>query len=164
MISAGELKVVNSSIINHGSVSYKTIDKVVQEDARQLTLDGSAKAGIQFFSKSHFREDLRAHLDAKSALSLTLKVNHKPTQPLDVGMVCQDDCGASLDISPLLMDELVGKWQTITIDLACFKKAGVDFGQMISPFGLESSEKITVSFADIRFVPGVTASADKSCQ
>ena len=78
------------------------MDKVVQEDARTITFDGSSMAGVNIFS--NFPEDLRAYTDEQSVLSFAVRLESTPTEPVNLVMICESDCKGSLDITSLLIN------------------------------------------------------------
>ena len=83
-------------------VVYRTVDKVVQEDAFRLEASGSAKVGILF--SSAFREDLGFELEQNSSLVMTIKRDSNITKPVTVEMHCESlgdalgSCRGALDI------------------------------------------------------------------
>ena len=68
----------NANTHQLGSLAYRTVDKKVQEDARQITLNGNEQAGLSIISKSNFREDLRSALENKSAMHFEVSVMSQP--------------------------------------------------------------------------------------
>jgi beta-glucosidase len=135
--------------------------KVVQEDARTITFDGSSMASVNIFS--NFPEDLRAYTDEQSVLSFAVRLESTPTEPVNLVMICESDCKGSLDITSLLINNSLNEWHKVTIDLACFKKAGTDFSKVMSPFNLSTSGEVSLSFADINLMPQSTEQATMSC-
>lgn len=161
---------VNSSAQTLGALAYRTVDKVVQEDARQITLDGTARAGIRIASKSSFREDLRSDLEVKSALQFQVNVIEKPTGKVELAMNCegegdsQNSCGSSIDITSQLNALPLNEWQTLSIDMACYANTGTIMSNLVVPFELSSKGKLKLSVADIKFEPNTAAQATISCQ
>jgi hypothetical protein len=85
---------------------YRTIDKVVQEDAFRLETNGREKAGISF--SSSFREDLSFELEQKSALVMTLMRDSDISGAVNIAMNCESEgdvagsCRAEVDIQQQL--------------------------------------------------------------
>ncbi len=148
---------VNSNNHTVGALSYRTVDKVIQEDAFKITLSGDENAGVKIVSMGAFREDLRASLEANAALSFKLKLANKPTGNIMLSMYCDDQqqgyCGHSVDITKKVAPLSLNHWHELSIDLQCFSDKGMKFGDTTTPFEISSSGKLTVSIADIALLP-----------
>ncbi|MFT7568122.1 MAG: beta-glucosidase, partial [Pseudoalteromonas distincta] len=55
-------------------------------------------------------------------------------------------------------------WQTMSIDLTCFAKKGVDFARVTSPFIIKTAGELNVSVADISFEPQGAETAKIKCE
>lgn len=161
---------VNASTHTIGAISYRTVDKEVQEDARKVSFDGSEFAAMRFASKSFFREDLSAQLLNNAALTFIVNRHSDISSPVTIGMNCEGEgdvagsCSTQIDISSKLMAMPIDTWSTISIDLQCFVDAGIDFTGLVVPFELGSAGKASLSVADIQFTPESAKEADISCQ
>lgn len=170
LYSGDESLTVSASTHIVGALTYRTVDKVVQEDARKVTFDGSEFAAMRFASKSFFREDLSAQLLKQGALSFNVSRHSDITQPVTVGMNCEGEgdapgsCSTQLDISEQLKAMPADTWTNVSIDLQCFVDEGIDFTGLVVPFELGSAGKASLSVADIQFTPGAAKSASISCQ
>jgi len=139
--------------------TYRTIDKVVQEDAFRLETNGREKAGVSF--SSSFREDLSFELEQKSALVMTLMRDSDISGAVNIAMSCESEgdvagsCRAEVDIQQQLKTIPKGEWREVAIDLQCFAKSGVQLDKIVSPFELSTDGVINLSFSDIRFMPNV---------
>jgi beta-glucosidase len=131
----------------------------VQEDARLISFDGSAKASVAL--RSNFPRDLRAFGNKEAVLSLMLKVDSPVTAPVELSMHCNEQCSASLDISPQLQQLTAGSWSELQVDVSCFTSKGVDLAQIAVPLALSSSAKLQLSFAELKLLPQGTADALK---
>ncbi|MEQ3638140.1 MAG: exo 1,3/1,4-beta-D-glucan glucohydrolase [Alteromonas sp.] len=170
LYSGDESLTVNASTHKVGAITYRTVDKVVQEDARKVTFDGSEFAAMRFASKSFFREDLSAQLLNKAALTLNINPHSAVEGSLTVGMNCEGEgdkpgsCSAQLDISEQVNALEQNTWSSLSIDLQCFVNAGIDFTGLVVPFELGSSSKASISVADIQFTPQAAENADITCK
>ncbi|NMP16920.1 exo 1,3/1,4-beta-D-glucan glucohydrolase [Thalassotalea sp. Y01] len=168
-LQSGEQSIdVESNAHQVGAVSYRTIDKSVQEDALKITLDGSANAGLRITSESNFREDLRPQMALESALSFNVNVLQSPTAPVMLSMICEvglnEACTADLDITEMIAKLEPNSWQNVSIDLNCFKQQGMSFADLNTPFQLTSKGKAEFGIADIELVPHLAKHATISCQ
>ncbi len=156
----------NSSAL--AGVTYRTVDKVVQEDAFRIETNGNKRAGIIF--SSSFREDLSFELVQKSALIMTVKRQGMINNPVDIEMHCESlgdalgSCRASIDITKQLKAVPEGQWQEVAVDLKCFADKGVQMDEIVSPFGLFTSGTIKLSISDIRFEGGTKVSESSLIQ
>ena len=170
LISGNSMKEVTASSMNLNSVSYRTIDRKVQEDSLLLETDGKALAGLRMVSKSHFREDLSTDLQVKSSLSFMYRVDAKPTEKVAVSMNCEGtgdapgSCQSSIDVTSQLQNAEAEQWQTMSIDIQCFADKGIKFDQIVRPFEIATKGKVTLGLADVKFVPNSAEQATISCQ
>lgn len=157
---------VNANSHTLEGLKYRTIDRIVQEDAMQIELDGIQNSGIMIASKSSFREDFRPDLAQGSALKFMVKTTNEITQALTLSMECEgeNNCGAALDIKKVLNQLTPNKWETVSIDLACFSKAGMKMGDLVVPFKLMPQGKVSLGLANIRIEPVKTNALTISCR
>ncbi len=153
LYSGDEEVEVNSNVQKISGLSYKTVDKKVQEDAFNILLDGRFNAGIKIASKDGFREDLLAVLDTESSLQFSVKVNEEISSDITLSMYCGNDvCGHSQNISKLLTRLSLSDWHSVSIDLSCFTKGGMDFGNTTVPFEINTAGQLNISLAEISIV------------
>ncbi len=138
---------------------YRTIDKVVQEDAFRIETNGSESAGINFASS--FREDLSFELEQKSALVIAVKRDSDVSEAVNISMSCESEgdvagsCRSKVDIQKQLQAIPSGQWQEIAIDLRCFVDKGVQLDKIVSPFELKTGGALTLSISSIGFKAGL---------
>ena len=157
--SDGSSKAMNSSVEQLGNIAVRTFDKAVQEDARRLSFSGPAKVSLS----SAFPADLRSYQEASAALVLQLKRTGEVPDNVMLGMDCAQSCDSALNIAPQLQAMADDSWQTLSVDLACFGRAGADFSQIFTPVSLTSAAPFVLSLADIRLVPASAETANMSC-
>ncbi|GAA59527.1 beta-glucosidase [Pseudoalteromonas sp. BSi20652] len=160
--SNSEQHQVASNSVKLGGITYRTEDKAIQEDAMQFYFDGTAANYIEI--NSNFTEDKVAYIEANSALSFSYKVNQIPSSQTYLAMKCEQGCGGELDITSDLENADLNTWQTMSIDLTCFAKKGVDFARVTSPFIIKTAGELNVSVADISFEPQSAKSAVVKCE
>lgn len=152
---------IASSVQSNDVVTIKTFDKQVQEDARHVSFNGKTLGFVSL--QGNFPEDLRAYLASKSVLSMQVKVGSSITAPVNVGMTCEGDCRANVDISTQLSALSLDTWSELNIGLTCYQGQGIDFGKIISPFTLSSSGAVDISFSDITLKPKTASMASVEC-
>ncbi|MCJ8270380.1 MAG: glycoside hydrolase family 3 protein, partial [Psychrosphaera sp.] len=153
-------QLIDSAVQHNNIVSLRTIDRQVQEDARQIDFNGKGMGSVAF--TSNFPEDYLSYLETKSALSLTIKVNKAASGPVMLSMRCLIECDKQIDLTSALVG--LDDWQTITVDLACLDPGNSGLGKVFSPFLLSTSAQFSLSFADIAIKPQSAKLATISCQ
>jgi len=153
---------VASNSVKLGGITYRTEDKAIQEDAMAFNFTGSSTSYIEI--NSNFTEDKVAYIEANSALSFSYKINTMPTEQVQLGMKCEQGCGGELNITNELKNSALNTWQTMSVDLTCFTKKGVDFARVTSPFIIKTAGELSVSVADIGFEPQNAKSATVKCE
>ena len=153
---------VASNSVKLGGITYRTEDKAIQEDAMAFNFTGSSTSYIEI--NSNFTEDKVAYIEANSALSFSYKINTMPTEQVQLGMKCEQGCGGELNITNELKNSALNTWQTMSVDLTCFAKKGVDFARVTSPFIIKTAGELSVSVADISFKPQSANSATVKCE
>ncbi len=145
----------NKAATTDGSLLLSAVNWQKQEDALALNWQQGG-AVLQL----HSSEPL--DLSRYGQLVFDLKWQQAPAQAVTLAMSCGSGCGGRLDLSPLLAAKAAGQWQKITVDLACFAKAGAALNHLYQPFVLQSAGSAALSLANIRVTPA-TAAADISC-
>ena len=169
LYSGEQVLPVSANTHTLGALSYRTIDKQVQEDARKLSFDGSARAGMRLASESYFREDLQAKLGSEAVLSMQVMVEQAPSAAVKVIMNCESEgdtpgvCHSEVDISEQLRTLPANTWQALSIDSQCFTKQGFKLAHTVVPFELTTQGKLIVSVADIRLQKQTDKGATISC-
>jgi beta-glucosidase len=148
-------KVPSSSVAAQGALSYRAVDRLVQEDSVQLQWSGKAPASAAFVAKQ--RVDYA--LPEQAALVFDIKVDKAPTADVKLGMSCGSDCGAEKSIADELKKATAGQWQTVAISMNCFSKVKTDM--LLSPFALSTTGELSVTLHHVRIE---TAKATISCQ
>jgi len=170
LTSNGEEVAINSSAQALTGIQYRTVDKIIQEDAFKLTLDGSRNAGIKFISDDGFSEGLSVEQDSHAALILTLKRNEAVQGSVILSMNCEslsDDkgsCRAGVDINKALNKTMQNQWVDLSVDLNCFAKQGVQFDKVVVPVELRSQEALSLSISHIYFAKDAAEAASVRCK
>jgi beta-glucosidase len=61
----------------------------------------------------------------------------------------QNYCGAAVDIKTIVNELAPNTWQSLSIDMRCFSKAGMKMGDLTSQFKLTSKGQFTLDLANI---------------
>jgi beta-glucosidase len=144
-------KVMTSSVIENDNVHIRTIDRLVQEDARQISFSGKGAERVAI--GQDFPSDLASYAEQNGALSVLVKID-KPLaeNALLVGVECGEKCDRGIDVSAVLDSQKLGEWQRLNIALSCFTNQGVNLRSVFEPFVMFSAKKLKVAIADIAVV------------
>lgn len=167
--------VIQSNSQSLPGISYRTVDKEVQEDAFRIKLEGNANASVKFISENGVSEDLSSELGRNSALRLTIKRDSDINSPILLSMNCEStsdskgSCNASYDISKQLAGIPAGQWSELSISLNCFSNNVIEFDKVAVPFELRSFGAVNLSISDIHFETvdfeiGLKKNADVQCE
>ena len=170
LMSGSNMQAVSASTASLDGLKYRTVDRLVQEDAFRLSFEASESgSGIQIASKSFFREDMFAQTKNKAVLSVMVKTESDIPDGVLLGMNCESEgdsagsCRGQLDISDTLRKLTPNTWSEINIDVRCFIEQGVKFENMVAPFQLTSKQKLSLSISDIAFKFDKADNADMIC-
>jgi beta-glucosidase len=170
LFSALDNKAVMSSSIVLNSLEYRTIDRHIQEDAFKLVWRGRENAGVEFVSKSWFREDLSQLQTGNGALVMELMRDGRADKPVMISAHCESEgdkfgsCRAEVDITEQLNRLPDTQWQPFSIALNCFEKQGLKYSQVIMPFSISTAGSANISFSNIYLAPEHAKSATIRCE
>jgi beta-glucosidase len=164
-----EIDITSSAQVLAG-VQYRTIDKMIQEDAFKVTLEGSNDAGVKFLSGNGFREDLSSEKENSAALIVTLKRDYPVKGIVLLSMNCESlsdskgSCRGEVDITEALNKTPQSQWVDLSVDLECFAKQGVQFDKIVVPVALRSKGALSLSVSNIHFEANAAKSANVQCE
>ncbi|MBT0587409.1 glycoside hydrolase family 3 protein [Alteromonas oceanisediminis] len=162
LIDAGQRINVVASTMKTDSVSFRTTDRIVQEDAFILTAQGGETAGVSFDSINFFREDLSS-VSQESTLQFMVQVKQISSAAVNLGMSCEaegdasDSCSHVVNISPTLNALAGGDWHKVQLELACMTNNGVKLSELTSVFQIQSAAPFSLAISDIRIAPETEA-------
>ena len=154
--------VVNSNVSQNDAIYLRTIDKVVQEDARLIKFSGKEQGQLRIASS--FTEDLRAYADKQSTLVMTVNLETAPTDDVTVAMHCETGCTNQVNLTETLNAMTTNQWHTIAVDLSCFNVDIAGMAKVYAPFVLQTSGQLSIKLADIKLQPNKAKGADINCQ
>ncbi len=169
LVSQDHTTEIDSNSKRLAGISYRTVDKNVQEDSFRLETSGTENVGIKFISSNGFREDLSAELERNALLTFTVKRDSAIVQPVYVAMNCetigdtQASCQASVDIQAELANMPLDEWQDLSISLHCFAEKGVQISKVAVPFELSTLGVVNLSINHIRLAPTKMAGTVVNC-
>ena len=151
---------MNSNSLMTPNIKVRTTDRMVQEDALQITwlTDQISKFSLQ----SDFPDDLRSSLETNSSLQFDIKLNSLSEPQIELLIECGDACNGRVVLKDQLENQQ-SSWQTMSIDLGCFAQQGVDFSKIYSPFALTANKDTQIELSNIRLVANSADVATIQC-
>ncbi|WP_246450446.1 glycoside hydrolase family 3 protein [Sphingomonas rhizophila] len=126
--------------------TVRGIDRRNQEDARIVNFTG---AGMQSLRLTAARPlDLSRETNAQ--LSLMFDIRRESGPSAEVTLAMASGTAAALPIGGRIAAAPVGQWQTISVPLGCFQRAGLDVTKVSQPFVLSTGGALRLSISDIR--------------
>ncbi len=170
LIDGDSAKIINSSTAALKHVSYRTIDRHVQEDAFTIVTNNAESAGIVLATTNGFREDLTAAQEAGNYLALAIRRNSEEVTEASVSLSCEsigDEKGSCSGVVPI--DQALNRlpadaWQDVVIPLSCFTQQGVKFGEVVSPFAMTIKGSSSVSISSIQYRSAKQSDQPLACQ
>ena len=124
-------------------VTIRAIDRRGQEDTRLLTFSGNGEQSVRLTSAQPV--DISRESNAELSLQVEYRVQSGPAGPVAVGME-----GASVPVTQTLQAAPKNQWQTLTVPLRCFARAGADMAKIGTPLVLTTSGKLAIAVSDVR--------------
>ncbi|HEY6529883.1 MAG TPA: glycoside hydrolase family 3 N-terminal domain-containing protein [Cellvibrionaceae bacterium] len=127
--------------------------------------DGKGEARLILRNNKTPRHDLLPLLANQGALVVDLKLLAPVSDPqgIDIKVWSTALTSGTVDVSKLLATWPQGKFQPLSIDLACFAKSFADFSKIDGPFALQSKRVLAVEINNPRYEPGQAKAASISC-
>ncbi len=141
---------MTSNVAKLGGLRVRTLDKDVQEDARMLTFTGQNNATFRVGTRTPV--DITGFNEEGVSLKATVKVNKPPTNEVLLSMGFENMPERDFDISPLLASMDLERWETVSIDLNCFRVQDAKAMALASPFIVSTNGALEFAFSDIAIV------------
>jgi len=116
-------------------------------------------------SSKTYDHDLMRYLGQDGVLQFDVRTIASPLGDVNISLSCSaaDDYCGDIPLTAYLPTVESKEWTTISIDLLCFAKKGVDFERVSVPFSLTSESEATLRIANIRYIAKQPESITISC-
>lgn len=121
------------------------IDRLIQEDSRQLSFDGKESGTYFFESNEHI--DISSFGESNGALMFYLRPDMEVQGPIELSMNT-----STIHLENLINENMINQWQEISIPLKCFTKIGLDLSKMKRIFSLSSKGNAKLSISLIKII------------
>jgi beta-glucosidase len=133
-----------------GAVQTTVVDAGAQENARAVTWTGAGPGALVVRGAPM---NLQRQATGDMALSLRLRVDRRPQQPMRLGVGCGIGCSGSVDITGLLSGGAPAEVRTLKVKLSCLGAAGADLAKVEEPLVLSTSGAAALTILDMRLAP-----------
>ena len=131
-----------------GLVNIRTVDRLLQEDARRIDWSGPGQVYLQ----APFGQDFASYVSQGAALEMQIRVDAPPQGPVVLRMDSAYPVVGEIDITGVLESFPEGKWMPVSFKLNRFAAAGADISNIDTPFLIWASGPTALSIADVRMV------------
>ncbi len=144
----GELRVTTTTGVSPGKVvSLKSVDVAAQEDAKQVSWNGTGLGAMVVSGRS---VDLSRQSNGDVTLSLRYRVDEVPTGAVNLTMNCGTDCKGSVDIAAILKAAKPATFTTTKIPLKCLAAAGARMATIDAPVVISTDGRLGLTVTDLK--------------
>ena len=146
------IAVSNGSETTTGSLTTQPINYQHQQDAINVTFDGSDVAQVYLQTQDEKAVDKNAYMNADSTLQFDIRMHQPASDEVTLAMHCEWPCLGDIKINDVLPPVSEG-WTTMKFALSCFAEEGMEFSMLNTPFLLTTAGSMEFDLGEIRFVP-----------
>ena len=144
IIDGGNLVELTANVYDGTGISYRTVDKEVQEDARRISFRGDGS--YSFVASSDL--DISPILD-NGSLQFAVNLLQRPSEPVSVGIECGEGCRYTVDVTAAIRALPLNQWQKVSVPMVCFGIDSADATQISAPFSLSSNDVLALEIAEV---------------
>lgn len=132
-----------------GTLSIAAVDRLAQEDARQLRWTGAAASTVALMATPAL--DLQRQTDGDVWVIADLRIDALPkTGKVELQAACGEKCGASIDVTSQFATLPRGEWIRVGMILKCLRSAGAtDMRNVTVPFALRAAPGLDITMSGI---------------
>ena len=132
-----------------GTLSIAAVDRLAQEDARQLRWTGAAGATAALMATPAL--DLQRQTDGDVWVIADLRIDALPKSgKVELQASCGEKCGASVDVTSQFATLPRGEWIRVGMILKCLRSAGAtDMRNITVPFALRAAPGLEITMSGI---------------
>jgi beta-glucosidase len=133
----------------NGWLKSTAVDRNRQEDARRFIWSGAGNASVAIAGNAPV--DLSRETNGAVALEIDYRVDAVGTGPVKLVTFNQglNPAGPGLDITAQLAGARGKGWQTLSVPLSCFAKAGLDMTKIEVPLSINTAANLDLSISRI---------------
>lgn len=138
------IMVNDSAALPNISLSYAN-----DKEGKQKSAIRCVCSGMSYFGSRRVPEDLSGYYMAGYEIVFDIKVNRAPEKDIKISITCGFPCKADLDITKKVLALKPHAWHEMRLPLTSFARA--DYLHIDCPFMFQTSGKVDVTLADIRW-------------
>ncbi|PSU35772.1 glycoside hydrolase family 3 protein [Photobacterium lutimaris] len=146
------IAVSNGAETTTGSLTTKPINYKHQQDAINVTFDGSDVAQVYMQTINEKAADKNAYMNADSTLQFDIRMHQSPADDVTLAMHCEWPCLGDITINDVL-PPVSEEWTTMKFALNCFAEEGMEFSMLNTAFLMTTPGNMEFDLGEIRFVP-----------
>jgi len=150
-----ELDITSSTSVLAG-ISYRTIDKLVQEDAFKLEMTGRQTVGVKFIAQNSLSDGVLKKLQSSKGLKIAIKRLSQLSTPVLISIGCNileyESCTSIIDISKKLNEFPINNWDDVVINSQCLFKEPYIVPNLPLNLTLQSEGRMAIAISDVAFV------------
>ncbi|MGR5145486.1 glycoside hydrolase family 3 N-terminal domain-containing protein [Photobacterium alginatilyticum] len=154
------IEVSNGSVTTTGSITTTPINYKHQQDAINITFDGSDVAQVYLQTQDEKAVDKNAYANADATLQFDIRMIQPAAADVTLAMHCEWPCLGDIKINDVL-PAVSTEWTTMKFALSCFAEEGMEFSMLNTPFLLTTDGTMQFDLGEIRFVPRSLDAADE---
>jgi beta-glucosidase len=161
-LGANNLEKLHNGIGANGDVVRSfAVDRNRQEDSRRFLWTGTGEATVALAANAPL--DLSRETNGAVSIEIDYRVDAIGEGPVKIAGYGAGlkPAGAGMDVSSRLQAEKGKGWQTMSIALSCFAKAGLEMSKAQIPLSIRTSAKLDLSIS--RIALGTSAIGTVSC-
>ncbi|MCH1930815.1 exo 1,3/1,4-beta-D-glucan glucohydrolase [Shewanella sp. A25] len=148
---------VGAGLWQQGDWSVRSVNRLVQEDARRFTLNAPAMVSFS----DDFSMDLRRFDLKDSYLDFSMAVESVAAGEIAIGLSCESGCQAKVPLAKHLKAD--GQWRQVSIPLSCLVANSDSLRQVFSPMTLDVEKGADLQLADVAIVKGKPVTEALDC-
>lgn len=159
-----EIEVFGSSAATAGgNLRLKTFDRRKQEDSIELSWLGRGVGVSQVYWRSSESSDFSVLASQQGYLVIDAQLVTAPTSKVALRMDCEYPCTGEVDLTRVLEDAPLLRWQMFAIPLGCFVERGADLSKLSSPAVLVTDGALKLRISEVALRSGRPAGAIELC-
>ena len=148
------IPVSRGSVTEIEGVTTTPIDRRHQQDAVRVEFTGESPGQVYLGVSDGEPIDLKRYFNSGGALEFEIAIDSIPTVPIKIAMHCIWPCIGEVDLYRYVSGNVqLGDWMTISIPLADFEEAGMDFAITSTPFLVNTDQPLKIRLGMVRFIP-----------
>ncbi|WP_054113987.1 glycoside hydrolase family 3 protein [Marinagarivorans algicola] len=161
--SKGKKTLYENNLISHNAIiSVSEADQETQGDAIDVKWSGKGNGEISL-RVSDVPLNFNEYIDNNSIIAFDVYRLTKAQKPIYL-QASDTNKSHKIDITLKFNAAPVNEWNRLSVDIACFKEAGLDINYIVEALGFVTNGKVNARFANIQIEPNMADKAAFRCR